>query len=94
MAKQRDFRINTGAMTPPPADGTPNKINVYADQSGILLSMNQLGTVYTIGQSWTGHGRMMANPMTGALGTGLSQWLPIIGASGILLMIPAYLPVP
>jgi hypothetical protein len=94
MAKQRDFRIQTTIPAAPVADGSPNKVALYADPSGIILNINQVGTVSTVGQSWTGHGRMFGSPVTGALGTGLAQWLPVYGASGILLLIPAYLPVP
>lgn len=77
MARTRDWRLVTGITSAPVADGTPNKIQVFANQSGILLSQNQLGTVTTIGQMWTGSLSMLpvasASPGGGAGGPGAGQ---------------------
>ena len=99
MAQTRDFRVRTTV----PATPTAGVVAQYTDASGILLQVNENGTIYPVGQQWSGSINLMggaaavlaygtgASPAlaatTGTL-TGAVAWLPIVGPSGQKFAFP------
>ena len=91
MAKSKDLRVQTTVV------GTPavGVVSVYADTSGVLSLVNENGTIYPVGQQWSGNvvgaqfSPVVSMGVSGAL-TGAVYFLPIIGPSGQNLMIPAW----
>lgn len=91
MAKTKDLRVQTTVPSTP----SVGVVSQYADPSGLLYQVNENGTIYPVGQQWSGNviGSQMAgvlsNGITGSL-TGAVYFLPIIGPSGQRLAIPAW----
>ncbi len=87
MAYYKLFQLNTGA----PASTTiqSNTLEVYSNNSGVLLSVVSGGNPFVVGRYETG---IIANSrvVTGLNLVGFSGWIPFIGPSGQTWVVPAY----
>lgn len=92
--KVADLRIQT---TTPDVPTTSSVVGVYADPSGVLVSLNAAGTRYNVGQVFTGSAANLGfSPsaslsvgITGAL-TGAAIFLRVVGPSGQDFGIPVW----
>ena len=91
MAQSKDLRVRTTVPNTPSA----GVVTQYVDASGILSQVNENGTVYPVGQQWSGNlngaqiAPVLSVGISGTL-TGASYFLPVIGPSGQRLAIPAW----
>ena len=93
MAKTKDLRVQTVV----PATPAAGVVSQYVDASGICVQVNEGGTVYSVGQQWSGSlagigGSVAAVISVGITGTltGAAIFLPVTGPSGLKLAIPAW----
>lgn len=82
MGRVRDYRMLTGLPTAPTHDGTPNKIGMFTNASGILLTINETGTIFTAGQQWTGNLNMMTGTLSVATGVGFFRGNAAVSVTG------------
>ena len=91
MAQSKDLRVRTTVPSTP----TVGVVTQYVDASGILSQVNENGTIYPVGQQWSGNlfgsqiTPVVSVGVSGTL-TGASYFLPVIGPSGQRLAIPAW----
>ena len=91
MAQTKDLRVRTSIPSTP----TVGVVTQYADASGLMYHINENGTLYAVGQQWSGNlnGSQIAPVLSVGIGgvlTGASYALPVIGPSGQRLFIPAW----
>lgn len=89
MAASKELRLQSTAPDAP----TASVVKIYADVSGTLQARGINGTIYPVGQQWTGTTAFsdVRGPLTatGTL-TGVACYLPIVGPSGQMFVIPAF----
>jgi hypothetical protein len=86
MAQSRDLRVRTTLPSTP----SVGVITQYADPSGLMYHINENGTLYAVGQQWSGSVNAQIPLTIGGTLTGASYFLPVIGPSGQRLAIPAW----
>ena len=92
--KIADLRIQT---TRPDVPTTSSVVGVYADPSGAIVSLNAAGTIYPVGQLYTGSAanmgfavsQVLSLGITGSL-TGAAIFLPVTGPSGVRYAFPVW----
>lgn len=103
MAQNREFRVQTGIVTP----AIPGTVKVYANASGQLVSVNEYGSTGSLAGLFAQNISQVGGTITtgvatsaplgyyGSTGTvflGLpNQWLVAVGSSGQKLVVPGFL---